>query len=258
MKNGELISEHGINTIIGKYNQQTYRIGLSKGWNAQGDNHWIITAYKLEKSPDSDFLPSNRITKGDGTNLHPNDRVDTTDKPLNSDLNTTSKPEYAKTLEEQLREHLFTNSDVWTPKYHTKGFERLLDILIFPYHKPRRIELKYQEVLNFLKKQKEAKHYYTQVKSIKEILETPHILIHNENGYIFLRENIPDQELAGEKHSYSFINLNGERDKPIKLIKTGITDFSAVKKAIENKNHSLIYLNAKAPKQTKLLKEFRK
>ncbi|WP_163499069.1 hypothetical protein [Helicobacter suis] len=110
-----------------------------------------------------------------------------------------------------------------------------------------------------MKKQEEAKHYYTQVKSIKEILETPHIVLHNENGYIFLRENIPDQELAGgEKHSYSFINVNGERDKPIKLIKTGITDFSTIKKALENKRHSLIYLNAKAPKQTKLLKEFRK
>ncbi len=34
VKNGELISEHGINTIIGKHNQQTYRIGLSKGWNS--------------------------------------------------------------------------------------------------------------------------------------------------------------------------------------------------------------------------------
>uniref|UniRef100_UPI0013D08447 putative barnase/colicin E5 family endoribonuclease n=1 Tax=Helicobacter suis TaxID=104628 RepID=UPI0013D08447 len=120
VKNGELISEHGINTIIGKYDQQTYRIGLSRGWNNQGDNHWIITAYKLEKSPDSDVLPSNRITKGDGTNLHPNDRVNATEKPLNSDLSTAEKSTAQKFLKSQTQPPIEPKWKALNPKYKPK------------------------------------------------------------------------------------------------------------------------------------------
>ncbi|WP_258443274.1 DUF3519 domain-containing protein [Helicobacter sp. 16-1353] len=75
VKNGELRTENNINTIIFDNGKNTYRIGLSKGWDRKGDNNWIITAYEIDKpvSPRPDVLPSNELTKGDGTNLHPKD-----------------------------------------------------------------------------------------------------------------------------------------------------------------------------------------
>uniref|UniRef100_UPI0022791BC0 putative barnase/colicin E5 family endoribonuclease n=1 Tax=Helicobacter bizzozeronii TaxID=56877 RepID=UPI0022791BC0 len=82
IKSGEAKDENNVKTIIGKHNGQTYRVGLSKGWDHKGDNYWVITAYKFDKSPGSDVLPSNQITKGDGTNLHPNDLSNSTKPPL--------------------------------------------------------------------------------------------------------------------------------------------------------------------------------
>ncbi|CRF45085.1 putative barnase/colicin E5 family endoribonuclease [Helicobacter heilmannii] len=73
IKNGELKDDNNIKTIIGKHNGKTYRVGISKGWLDKGKNNWVITAYKFDKPPGPDSLPSNQITKGDGTNLHPND-----------------------------------------------------------------------------------------------------------------------------------------------------------------------------------------
>ncbi|WP_456237299.1 putative barnase/colicin E5 family endoribonuclease, partial [Helicobacter vulpis] len=82
IKNGEAKDENNVKTIIGKHNGETFRVGLSKGWNHKGDNYWVITTYKLDKSPGSDVLPSNQIAKSDGTNLHSNDSTNNTTSPL--------------------------------------------------------------------------------------------------------------------------------------------------------------------------------
>ncbi|RDU51267.1 hypothetical protein CQA49_09795, partial [Helicobacter sp. MIT 00-7814] len=86
VSNGKLVSENNINTIIYEADK-TYRVGLSKGWDGKGNNEWIITAYEVEKSQGSDFLPSSQVTKSDGTNLHSNDFSDnsTTNKNLIQD-----------------------------------------------------------------------------------------------------------------------------------------------------------------------------
>ena len=83
IENGKVVGENGVNTIIYAKDNNTYRVGLSKGFLDKGDNNWIITAYKVDrKSPHSDSLPSNEITKSDGTNLHSNDLNNPTTKGI--------------------------------------------------------------------------------------------------------------------------------------------------------------------------------
>ncbi|RDU51501.1 hypothetical protein CQA49_09515, partial [Helicobacter sp. MIT 00-7814] len=87
VKNGKLLDENSIKTIIYNTDNKIYRLGLSKGWKGKGENEWILTAYEVEKSQGSDFLPSSQVTKSDGTNLHSNDFSDnsTTNKNLIQD-----------------------------------------------------------------------------------------------------------------------------------------------------------------------------
>ncbi|PZT47719.1 hypothetical protein B6S12_07610 [Helicobacter valdiviensis] len=83
VENGKVVSDKGVNTIIYTQGENTYRIGISKGYFDKGENNWIITGYKVDKkSPHSDSLPSNEIAKSDGTNLHPNDLTNYSTKEL--------------------------------------------------------------------------------------------------------------------------------------------------------------------------------
>ncbi|WP_163535003.1 type I restriction endonuclease subunit R, EcoR124 family [Helicobacter suis] len=43
---GRVLENAGVYTIHPKNQKGSFRVGLSRGWNEQGDNHWIITAYK--------------------------------------------------------------------------------------------------------------------------------------------------------------------------------------------------------------------
>ncbi|MBP3676498.1 MAG: hypothetical protein J6I71_08480 [Campylobacter sp.] len=49
IQKGILESKNGVDTIIYKKDSGEFRVGLSKGWNNQGDNRWIITAYNNKK-----------------------------------------------------------------------------------------------------------------------------------------------------------------------------------------------------------------
>lgn len=49
IQKGVLESKNGVDTIIYKKDSDEFRVGLSKGWNNQGDNRWIITAYNNKK-----------------------------------------------------------------------------------------------------------------------------------------------------------------------------------------------------------------
>ncbi|PPB74447.1 hypothetical protein CDQ80_05045 [Campylobacter hyointestinalis subsp. hyointestinalis] len=89
--NGKLVNDNSIKTIIYKNGNKLYRVGLSKGFNGVGDNSWIITAYKVDKVPGSDFLPSNQIAKSDGANLHSNTLSNTGIIPPKT--KTTIKPQ---------------------------------------------------------------------------------------------------------------------------------------------------------------------
>ncbi len=49
IKNGKIINENGVDTIIYKKGDSEFKVGLSKGWDNQGKNNWIITAYNNKK-----------------------------------------------------------------------------------------------------------------------------------------------------------------------------------------------------------------
>ncbi|WP_459177847.1 putative barnase/colicin E5 family endoribonuclease, partial [Helicobacter felis] len=43
---GYVLENAGVYTIRFRNQKGSFRVGLSKGWNEQGNNHWIITAYR--------------------------------------------------------------------------------------------------------------------------------------------------------------------------------------------------------------------
>ncbi|WP_236842808.1 hypothetical protein [Campylobacter lanienae] len=46
IKNGEIVENAGVNTIILKEGNSEFRAGLSKGFFGKGDNQWVITSYE--------------------------------------------------------------------------------------------------------------------------------------------------------------------------------------------------------------------
>ena len=48
VENGKLLTENGVNTLWYKNGDDYYLVGISKGFNKQGDNNWIITSYKKD------------------------------------------------------------------------------------------------------------------------------------------------------------------------------------------------------------------
>ncbi|EMZ37735.1 hypothetical protein C826_01815 [Helicobacter bilis WiWa] len=52
IENGKLITENGVNTLWYKKDDEYYLVGISKGFNKQGDNNWIITSYKKDNITD--------------------------------------------------------------------------------------------------------------------------------------------------------------------------------------------------------------
>ncbi|WP_120946358.1 putative barnase/colicin E5 family endoribonuclease [Helicobacter labacensis] len=56
IQNGALrTSPTGIKTIFEPTAQGEFRVGLSKGWFKEGDNHWVITAYEYKRPPVETF-----------------------------------------------------------------------------------------------------------------------------------------------------------------------------------------------------------
>ncbi|WP_167620003.1 hypothetical protein [Helicobacter bilis] len=48
IQNGKLLTENGVNTLWYKNGDEYYLVGISKGFNKQGDNNWVITSYKKD------------------------------------------------------------------------------------------------------------------------------------------------------------------------------------------------------------------
>ena len=52
VKDGEIVkAKNDIATIVYK----DYKVGLSKGWQGKGDNHWIVTAYNKDENTAKTF-----------------------------------------------------------------------------------------------------------------------------------------------------------------------------------------------------------
>ena len=70
IKNGEIVENAGVNTIILKEGNSEFRAGLSKGFFGKGDNQWVITSYE-KKSPNAQNFDQATNSKelGNGNNL---------------------------------------------------------------------------------------------------------------------------------------------------------------------------------------------
>ncbi|MCR8679616.1 MULTISPECIES: DUF3519 domain-containing protein [Campylobacter] len=70
IKNGEIVENAGVNTIILKEGNSEFRAGLSKGFFGKGDNQWVITSYE-KKSPNAQNFDqvTNSKELGNGNNL---------------------------------------------------------------------------------------------------------------------------------------------------------------------------------------------
>ncbi|RAX56403.1 hypothetical protein CCZ01_09620, partial [Helicobacter monodelphidis] len=55
IEKGKVISENGVNTIWYKKGNEYYKVGLSQGFEKQGNNNWIVTAYEAEREKDKTF-----------------------------------------------------------------------------------------------------------------------------------------------------------------------------------------------------------
>lgn len=83
IQNGKLLTENGVNTLWYKNGDEYYLVGISKGFNKQGDNNWIVTSYKKTKGKIPDEI------KGNTANLSAysdefNPLLTSKDEPLNS------------------------------------------------------------------------------------------------------------------------------------------------------------------------------
>ena len=55
IQNGKVITQNGVSTIWYKKDENIYKLGISKGFNKQGDNNWVITSYKVDREKDKTF-----------------------------------------------------------------------------------------------------------------------------------------------------------------------------------------------------------
>ncbi|WP_104733140.1 putative barnase/colicin E5 family endoribonuclease [Helicobacter felis] len=82
IKEGELKEIDGVKTIYLSYQQNMLKVGLSQGWKHQGNNHWVITAYKV-RTPPAQLSDQAQLNKGMGYSS-PKVDLDSTTPPLKS------------------------------------------------------------------------------------------------------------------------------------------------------------------------------
>ena len=100
IQKGVLESKNGVDTIIYKKDSGEFRVGLSKGWNNQGDNRWIITAYNNKKVSSESIETSYHDTftaKEPLANQRPNS-ITTANKSQENILKGVDGKEYPNTI----------------------------------------------------------------------------------------------------------------------------------------------------------------
>uniref|UniRef100_UPI0030144517 putative barnase/colicin E5 family endoribonuclease n=1 Tax=Campylobacter lanienae TaxID=75658 RepID=UPI0030144517 len=90
IKNGQIVENAGVNTIILKEGNSEFRAGLSKGFFGKGDNQWVITSYE-KKSPNAQNFDqvTNSKELGNGNNLSLKGKNNSTTKEIKSQDQTT-------------------------------------------------------------------------------------------------------------------------------------------------------------------------
>ncbi len=77
---GELKEVDGVKTIYLTHQQNVFKVGLSQGWDHEGNNHWVITAYKV-RTPSVQLSDQAQPSKGMGYSS-PKGEHDSTKPPL--------------------------------------------------------------------------------------------------------------------------------------------------------------------------------
>ena len=102
IKNGEIVENAGVNTIILKEGNSEFRAGLSKGFFGKGDNQWVITSYE-KNSPNAQNFDqvTNSKELGNGNNLSlkgKNNSTTTTNKSQENILKGIDGKEYPNSI----------------------------------------------------------------------------------------------------------------------------------------------------------------
>ncbi|WP_247598236.1 PBECR2 nuclease fold domain-containing protein, partial [Helicobacter bizzozeronii] len=77
---GELKEVDGVKTIYLNHKENIFKVGLSQGWDHEGNNHWVITAYKV-RTPSVQLSDQAQPSKGMGYSS-PKGEHDSTKPPL--------------------------------------------------------------------------------------------------------------------------------------------------------------------------------
>uniref|UniRef100_UPI002279E456 putative barnase/colicin E5 family endoribonuclease n=1 Tax=Helicobacter equorum TaxID=361872 RepID=UPI002279E456 len=222
VENGKVVSENGVNTIIYTKDNNIYRVGLSKGWDKQGDNEWIITAYKVDrKSPHSDVLPSNEITKSDGTNLHSNDLNNSTIKTQR--LQTQD----IKFIDTKGKEHTLSK-DTQKQWLQTFGLQNLEQSYIPKHSQEIQQALGGKEIKlqkgSLLKLVSQGREQY--IPQIKEVLDNPEAIIRDKVGDYLLLKHLKDDDY--------FVNVSFDNGEYLVSISNGFKETNNLQNKLKN------------------------
>ncbi|WP_210630274.1 hypothetical protein, partial [Helicobacter bizzozeronii] len=124
IKNGNLVNDQaGVKTFILKDNGREFRVGISQGWEHEGKNYWIITAYENKKTPPAQKFDQVAAKSEHGSDLAQKGETNSTKPPLKTpkiepnpeDFNyTTEGIKGLKELREDLKQALspILNQDI--------------------------------------------------------------------------------------------------------------------------------------------------
>ena len=222
IENGKVVGENGVNTIIYAKDNNTYRVGLSKGFLDKGDNNWIITAYKVDrKSPHSDSLPSNEITKSDGTNLHSNDLDNSTTKTQR--LQTQD----IKFIDTKGKEHTLSK-DTQEQWLQTFGLQNLEQSYIPKHSQEIQQALGGKEIRlqkgSLLKLVSQGREQY--IPQIKEVLDNPEAIIRDKVGDYLLLKHLKDDDY--------FVNVSFDNGEYLVSISNGFKETNNLQNKLKN------------------------
>ncbi|WP_285759709.1 hypothetical protein, partial [Helicobacter heilmannii] len=92
IKDGELVTDQaGVKTIILKDNGKEFRVGISQGWEHEGKNYWIVTAYHNKKASPAQKFDQDAAKLGHGSDLAQKDATNPTTQEVKSQENTLAR-----------------------------------------------------------------------------------------------------------------------------------------------------------------------
>ncbi|CRF52464.1 hypothetical protein HAL07_05900 [Helicobacter ailurogastricus] len=227
MQRGEVLENAGVYTIRLKNQNGSFRVGLSRGWSEQGNNHWVITAYKDGdgvKPPRTDSRPSYDPKGAEyGTDLTQRGRTDSTTSPLNKD--STPKPEIKFKSPKQ-------------EAYFYKVLQRDLSVHKGQDYIPTfSAEIKPEETIAITPASL-FKMHFDKYPRIKALFANPDAVFKQEEGYLFVKQTRKPENGHTDK-LYDLATLTRQADGRFNLefkeiLEYGPTEPAKIRKAYLN------------------------